>query len=1543
MSPRIGAGLCLLAFVTSLPAQQNPTWWDEVIRSGDDHSIEANYRPANLGQLKNVAEQARLHLDEELASLGGAGEVIQNLIEEWEPVVPSQNYAPINLGQLKYVADLFYARLDEVGFDFRPQLIAQGYGGMWTGSPSRPWNEATPAEENYAPANIGQLKALFTFDLSPLADSDYDSMPDWFEQKIIDASLADDDPNNDITTFAQVTLNGDFDGDGLTNGRELELGSDPTDPTSGLNAALLGWWTFNEGYGNVIYDSSPYSRHGTLTASYAWHKVPWERKYIEFTDSTGRAEIPSSDLLLGENNSDFTVAFWMKVNQGPTGNWRVLAHKGNNDAERTFAMWLRPDSMQIHYRISGNHPNGNMGNDSDPTKPVPVGSWTHIAYVKQGSTLRIYINGVSAGSAGLPGPVVANNGPIYIGHNLIHNNSKAAFDDFRIYKVALNAAEIASLQQQEDLDTDHDTLSDAFEALVGTNPTLPDSDWDGIGDAQEVKVDGTDPNNPDSVIHRRIAYFPFDATDWRGNEGQVRRPLGGGQTAATQVTSFWGRALHIGQSGQFHAYDWCRSDGSPNYSFYKGTIRLWIKPDWSAPGMSGTWSRLYEIGALWGTSGKSWQQIRFWASGQATMNFNANDGAGHGYDHETPSSPGFNWAAGTWHEVVMTYSPSGRKFYVDGQQIDSTTKPWPYKPKIEDLIQYGLKFGTEGSQPLKGALDEVEIYNYELSSQEVLYGFQERLIPDENNNFVNDDWEDQYNPPNDPPGTGWWTQDSDDDGLSNAEEAAFNTDPNNPSSSNTGITDGWAADNGYNPGTITGYEDDDEDGLTLLLEYESNTNPQSKHSDSDGVPDGEDGWANDPDLYPPRVPEARYVAIPLSQLGITGDIVRMKRVADSGKILWVDEDSETHDNTHRLWTPGAGGSTVESEHMSRDGLQFVTTLPAYVDDGALSSNLMQSDYVADISNTGTVVGTGSVTSSVIGASGETQWRTAAVGVAWPGGGAPQEMLATRVQSSFHDFIILEGGDRAFQPWAINAANGVVGTWEEVDEDSFSYGGGYIPSVPSSAMEELPTESDSFFPNGINDLNPPWISADNDGAVFFVKVDGEWKRKPVFGKGGLPITGNGTLRVNNRCEMLVTGTSTGPGSLRNAVFRTIAELCPTYDSSGTLKDMNNYGVILTSKQLLLPIEFVEVTPSLVNEEGTEIPNSTKPKLIPAVNDMVEEPRAGQIPNVAYRILKVKLPKEIMAGEKVKWTMTPQFTPQGESDPRFRGQWPQSHPDRFEAAPDNGYGFERISQEAGRTTVDSEGFVAVRINLPPIGYNKARVKLELEKYPGASAEIDFEVPAVVVIDPGHGGTQNLPGSSWNNATSPTGVLEKNIALSYALDLRDVLKAKAKADKLNVKVYMTREIDDNVAGSARAHKARDNGADVIFIIHFNASANHTARGTLAVRRVAGNVNQNEDMDFINDVIDRIVPAIQTFDPGANKRFPVDNDTSVASDANLGNTAAYHPIRAGYCEVEFLDNATVDTLLNTGPNAAAVKKAIVEAMRDGILSDLMQQPAAP
>ncbi len=111
-----------------------------------------------------------------------------------------------------------------------------------------------------------------------------------------------------------------------------------------------------------------------------------------------------------------------------------------------------------------------------------------------------------------------------------------------------------------------------------------------------MNADGTAPADSNNVTHRRIAYFPMDATTFVSAEGQLPRMANG----VTSVAGWKGNAVRIDANGEVLNYDWKRNGGSPNYSFKRGTVRLWFKPDWSSAQMSGTWSRLFEIGGPWG-------------------------------------------------------------------------------------------------------------------------------------------------------------------------------------------------------------------------------------------------------------------------------------------------------------------------------------------------------------------------------------------------------------------------------------------------------------------------------------------------------------------------------------------------------------------------------------------------------------------------------------------------------------------------------------------------------------------------------------------------------------------------------------------------------------------------------------------------------------------------------------------------------------------------------------------------------------------------------
>ena len=86
--------------------------------------------------------------------------------------------------------------------------------------------------------------------------------------------------------------------------------------------------------------------------------------------------------------------------------------------------------------------------------------------------------------------------------------------------------------------------------------------------------------------------------------------------------------------------------------------------------------------------------------------------------------------------------------------------------------------------------------------------------------------------------------------------------------------------------------------------------------------------------------------------------------------------------------------------------------------------------------------------------------------------------------------------------------------------------------------------------------------------------------------------------------------------------------------------------------------------------------------------------------------------------------------------------------------------------------------------------------------------------IVIDPGHGGTAKMPGSSANNAISASGVKEKKLTLDFCFILRDELTRQASAANEEVKVVLTRTTDINMPGSKRAGMAFENRAKLFLV---------------------------------------------------------------------------------------------------------------------------------
>src|SRR5215218_2125813 len=97
---------------------------------------------------------------------------------------------------------------------------------------------------------------------------------------------------------------------------------------------------------------------------------------------------------------------------------------------------------------------------------------------------------------------------------------------------------------------------------------------------------------------------------------------------------------------------------------------------------------------------------------------------------------------------------------------------------------------------------------------------------------------------------------------------------------------------------------------------------------------------------------------------------------------------------------------------------------------------------------------------------------------------------------------------------------------------------------------------------------------------------------------------------------------------------------------------------------------------------------------------------------------------------------------------------------------------------------------------------------------------ELP-LIVLDPGHGGSAKVGGSSANNAVGPNGLLEKNLTLDIARRASALLAGGAR-------VVLTRAADVKLSLKARAEVARSNGAAVFLSIHLNGFPKPGVDGT-------------------------------------------------------------------------------------------------------------------
>lgn len=207
---------------------------------------------------------------------------------------------------------------------------------------------------------------------------------------------------------------------------------------------LIAAYGFNEGSGTVITNSATATYNGTYVGTPAW-TAGKNGGGLTFSGSSGYVNMGDVNSVDGVNA--LTVSAWMKTT-GTTE--QHLVDKGicqgvvNDGPFELGANFFTSGRASFVIYKSGGSPNYYP---LESSVAVNDGLWHHISATYDGSTMRMYVDGIASGQASVPGVILSStSNALEVGGHCNGGSIlwKGSVDDVRIYSRALSPAEVAT-------------------------------------------------------------------------------------------------------------------------------------------------------------------------------------------------------------------------------------------------------------------------------------------------------------------------------------------------------------------------------------------------------------------------------------------------------------------------------------------------------------------------------------------------------------------------------------------------------------------------------------------------------------------------------------------------------------------------------------------------------------------------------------------------------------------------------------------------------------------------------------------------------------------------------------------------------------------------------------------------------------------------------------------------------------------------------------------------------------------------------------------
>ncbi len=309
---------------------------------------------------------------------------------------------------------------------------------------------------------------------------------------------------------------------------------------------LVSWFS---GDTNALDSRS--RNNGTLGASsqFAAGQVGQAFQTTSATGSTVTAVAESPNTPPLDFTNAFTIEMWVSPAQvGANNGTSFLACKGSCGSASGFsyALVLNNNGSEVFFRVGNGATFAAL-----PSSPLPLNTFTHLAATYDGTTMRIYLNGVlNASMATAIGTLLDSSQPLRIGGSDA-GNTLGIYDEVSLYNRVLSASEIQTIANAGTAGKCNPTATVAPSGLVAW--------FAGDGNANDIAGtnNGTLQNGASHTVGKVGQGFLFDGIDEQVVVGNV-------SSLDVQTGDFTIEAWANAAQNKFHFIAGKDSCGDPN-------------------------------------------------------------------------------------------------------------------------------------------------------------------------------------------------------------------------------------------------------------------------------------------------------------------------------------------------------------------------------------------------------------------------------------------------------------------------------------------------------------------------------------------------------------------------------------------------------------------------------------------------------------------------------------------------------------------------------------------------------------------------------------------------------------------------------------------------------------------------------------------------------------------------------------------------------------------------------------------------------------------